>query len=194
MKKILCLFAVLTASLNATDISDYHFNIFEKRHSSTKFFEIDSKNTNSAIVKKTKLRLRTNYDLSTRKGTQAKGIVRMFSLGNIFNWAKQIDIYNTKGKFIGAIEGFKAATEELVYYLFDKNKTITAIAHLDHTCGDFTLSSPNPHSSALAILKNDKNFFSVNVYNSQAVDERILKIFAAFVVDYQNEFKKYYLK
>lgn len=91
----------------------YDFVITKDIYKFSEVYQIKSplKETYPGSVKRSSFRIRTGYDLSNKDGWQATGITRVISLGTLYPWAKDIDIYDTRGVKIGLIDGNLATTE-----------------------------------------------------------------------------------
>ncbi|NGX32473.1 MAG: hypothetical protein K1060chlam4_00520, partial [Candidatus Anoxychlamydiales bacterium] len=100
----------------------YQFTIQQKNYSFSSFFEIDSEDTYRGNVKKSQFRLRDHYDLSDKDGWCATGIKRIFSLGSLYDWAAEIDVFGVNDEFLGAIEGKVLTTAKARFLLFDRNR------------------------------------------------------------------------
>ncbi|PCI93831.1 hypothetical protein COB11_04685 [Candidatus Aerophobetes bacterium] len=199
--KLFILLSVLFALCFSTSYAEtvknstrYHFKVSKKEYRFSTFFEIDSEDAPRGNVKKSFFRMRTNYDLSDINGWQATGIVRVMSLGLLFTWAKEIDMYDTTGQYIGMIDGQAMTTAAARYSIYDGSNNLVGIAFLDQNCSGFTITHPKSEAYTIARLK--RNFvqdtvdgWDIIVYEKDLIDARIIRIFAAFVCDYQNTFK-----
>lgn len=133
------------------------------------------------------------YDLyDPREVLEARGITRVFSLGFLFSWGMEIDVYD--GDFmIGKLEGklFTKARAKFVFY--DAYGSATAIAYLNTEHAEFVIVSAQNEAMVLSELKGkaygDVSVWEMNFIESfPTIDPRMLKIFAAFVADYHSEF------
>jgi hypothetical protein len=149
--------------------------------------------TYTGVVKKSAFRIRTNYDLSDQNGWQATGITRILSMGMMYSWATDIDIYDTRNVKIGFIDGSIATVESARYDLYsydEEGQAIqvgVALANVDFT--NFSISTPGnylPIGELNRDLKN--NFWTVTITEPGVIDDRIIRIFAGFVVNYQDKF------
>lgn len=165
----------------------YTFQVIPKEYKFSKEFEFHSQDVPYGRVKSSTFRLRTNYDLADRDGWQATGVTRLFSLGSMFSWAKQIDIYDTEGTYIGMISGEMLTTAKAKYTLYDCHGAVAGYAYVDNTGDAIAIQDPEISSRAIAhfLRDADKDSWGVSVYEPEAVDFRILRIFAAFIVDIQ---------
>lgn len=144
-------------------------------------------------IKKSAFRIRTHYDLSDRNGWQATGITRILSLGSIYPWATDIDIYDTRGVAIGLIDGNIATLESAKFdiYSYDEDGKSTlvgvALANADFT--DFSITTPNHYLPIANLVRNvSTNTWSVTVLTPEIIDDRIIRIFAGFVINYEDVF------
>ncbi len=152
------------------------------------------KDTYPGSVKKSSFRVRTNYDLSNKNGWQATGITRILSLGTLFPWATDIDIYDTRNVQIGMIDGSLATLEAAKFDLYEYddagNATMIGVAYADPDFNRFVIlsSSDNPHPIAELSRNYSENNWNISVHYPEKIDDRIIRIFAGFVVDYQDKF------
>jgi hypothetical protein len=176
----------------------YQFDIKKDIHPTAEVYRINSKvrETYAGSIKKSAFRVRTNYDLSNEHGWQATGITRILSLGALFSWAKDIDIYDTRRVQIGMIDGELATFESAKFsiYTYDEEgvPTRNAIAYANADFSRFIILSEedtNINPIPIAELnRTEPNNWHISVNYPEKIDDRILRIFAGFVVDYQNKF------
>ena len=199
---LLVLFAISSSVFSANSYGGVHENhpydflITKDVYKLSEIYQINSplKETYPGSVKKSAFRIRTNYDLSNKDGWQATGITRIISLGTLYPWAKDIDIYDTRGVQIGLIDGNLATLESAKYNLYEYDESGTAteigIAYANPDFNRFVIlsSSDNPHPIAEMNRNLSDNTWSVSVHYSEKIDDRIIRIFAGFVVDYQDKF------
>ncbi len=150
--------------------------------------------TEAKVIRKGRFCPRYYYDLYDATGEKflARGITRAFSLGFIFPWGMEIDVYDGN-IVIGKIEGklFTKARAKFIFY--DGNKMQTAIAYLNTEASDFVIVTPQNEGVVIADLAG-KAYGDVSVWQMSfgdvrlQVDPRMLQIFAAFVSDYHSEF------
>jgi len=186
----------LTMSLNASvhEALPYELKIQRKDYRFSTYFEIDSDDTYRGSVKKSRFRVRTNYDLSNQYGWQATGICRLLTLGALYTWATEIDIYDTEGSWIGMIDGQVMTTAAARFSLYNEDSELAGIAYLDKNCQGVTITSPD--NEAYTIAKFDRIYvldkvddWEVSVFDPTRIDDRLIRIFAAFILDHQSEFK-----
>lgn len=174
----------------------YDFVVTKDVYKFSEIYQIKSplKETYPGSVKKSAFRIRTNYDLSNKDGWQATGITRIISLGSLYPWAKDIDVYDTRGVEIGFIDGELATLESAKFTLYEYDdkggsKAIgAAYANSDFT--RFVILTSNSDPRPIAELNRntaDKNW-TVSVHNPEKIDDRMIRIFAGFVIDYEDKF------
>lgn len=151
-----------------------------------------SEPTYPGTVKKSAFRIRTNYDLSNQNGWQATGITRLLSMGVLYSWATDIDIYDTRQVKIGMIDGSIATIESARYdiYSYDEQGRATQVG-VALASADFTrFSITSPDYLPIAEMNRDKqnNTWTVTVTAPEIIDDRIIRIFAGFVTNYQDKF------
>ena len=174
----------------------YDFLITKDVYQHAEIYQINSplKETYPGSVKKSAFRIRTNYDLSNLHGWQATGITRIISLGTLYPWAVDIDIYDTRGVQIGLIDGDLATFESAKYNIYEYDESGKAseigVAYASADFNRFVIlsSSENPHPIAEMNRNFSDNTWSVSVHYPEKIDDRIIRIFAGFVVDYQDKF------
>lgn len=175
----------------------YHFSIYEKTYPLATYFTIESDDTYRGSVKKSFFRMRTNYDLSDAHGWQATGIKRILSLGAIYPWATEVDIYNTIGGSIGMIDGQVVSTAAARFSIYDQNETLVGIAFLDYSLNSYSIVYPDSEAFPIAELHrhhevNGLDWWDVTVYDEAQIDQRIIRIFASMVCDIHPDIDAYY--
>lgn len=196
------LFAIMGSATAAVhEEHSYEFDIRRDPYQFATYFQINSNDTYIGSVKKSTFRIRKNYDLSNQHGWQATGVVRVFTLGAIYSWASEIDIYDTRGVKFGMIDGQIATTENAKFGLYEYddegNYTHVGIAYLDGDFDSFTILYPDGGPHPIAKLErcftpggNGIDFWKIKVYHPESIDDRLIRIFAAFVIDHQDDFQR----
>ena len=195
----LCFFAqsfVMASSFREERTPPMNFKVYEQDYTFSRVFEMGSNEGLMGSVSKSFFRVRTNYDLYNRRGDfEAVGICRVLTLGLIYSWATEMDLYDHQNQWIGLIDGQMMTSSEAKFSIYDANYNRIGIAYLDNTFASFTIVDPKNERHILISLK--RNFIAdtvdnwdVNIYERDVIDMRILKIFAAFAVDTQKCFKK----
>lgn len=180
-------------------LEPYHFNVYKQEYSLATFFSIQSDETYRGVVKKSVFRVRTNYDLSDQHGWQATGIKRVLSLGSLYPWATEVDIYDTQWLSVGMIDGQVASTAAARFSIYNANADLLGIAYLDYGLNTYTIEYPYQTVSLLPIAELHRHkdaggldWWEVSVYDPQQIDERILRIFAVMASDLQPQIDAYY--
>lgn len=165
----------------------YHLTFSQKDYPLATYFEIDTEDSYPGVVKVSAFRVRTNYDLSDIHGWQATGIHRIASLGSVFAWATDVDIYNTDWKWIGMIDGQMLTLAEARFNILNEQGQVTAIAYLDDNLSGYTITYPESEAFPIArlyhTLRGENPVWHMTVYDETAVDERVLRIFAAMAAN-----------
>jgi hypothetical protein len=179
----------------------YEFDIRKDPYLFSTHFQIDSTNTYTGTVKKSAFRLRTEYELSDENGWQATGKRRIMTLlGDLFTWGVEIDIYDTSGVQIATVDG-QAGTSNIAkfnLYEYDDegNHTRVGVAFLDGDFDTFTLFPDENNPEPIAKLERYNvsisgqiDYWKIKVYHPEQIDDRLVRIFAAFVIDHQDKFR-----
>ena len=173
----------------------YHYSMTKKPYMFSTEYEIDSEEIDLGFVQKKMFSAQSTYRLGDAKGFQAEGVVRLFSLGTIFTWAKDMDIYDDQKQLIGGIDGIALTTADARYNILDAHENVIAVAFLDDDKTGFSIVDPQNYANVFARLKRDYTSdvadpWSVTVYQGHVIDPRVLKIFTAFAVDTESSFKR----
>lgn len=172
----------------------YSFTITESPYLFSTYFEMRGKDRDEGRVVKNHLNLRTVYNLYSPSGLiEAQGICQILSLGAIYPWAKDIDVYDRKGEKIGFIDGQLLTTTTAKYNFYDQGDRYVASAYLDSSSSGFSVIGENERTIARLkrnFIQDDIDSWEVVHYDQDALDPRILKIFSAFSIDFQEYFKE----
>jgi len=173
------------------------YTITEKAYRFSTEFEMQSKERYlGTLVKKHFLQLRTSYDLYDPIGNfEAQGVCRILSLGAVYVWAKEIDVYDHEGYKLGMIDGQAWTAANAKFSIYDKKDNLIGIAYLDYGSSSFVIVDPANSKQVIAQLKrnfvqNTVDYWDVVLYDAASFDARILKIFSAFAIDFQEYFKE----
>ena len=172
-----------------------NFRVARSDYTFSTVFDMANEKNNFGSVVKSIFHIATHYDCYDRYGLyEGQGICRMVTLGLIYTWATEIDIYNTHGNSVGMIDGQVTSAEPAKFSFYDADGNRTCIAYLDKNCMSFVLVDPDNPSFVLARLT--RNFildtidnWDVALYHPDRLPLKFVKIFAAFACDTQNEFK-----
>jgi hypothetical protein len=198
---LLTLLLVLsTASVIAAGIHEdhpYEFDIRTDPYAFATYFQIDSINTYIGTVKKSSFELRTNYDLSDENGWQATGIKNVFNLGTLYAWASEITVYDARNVKIAMIDGQVTTTENAKFSLYEYDEegdyTLIGVAYLDNDFDSFTILDTELQPIAKlerysVSIEGAVDYWHVSVSHPEKIDDRLFRIFAAFVIDNQDYF------
>lgn len=183
------LLLVLSFQVEAKSIQ---YTVLKNEYRFSTYFELIGKKSYEGRVIKESLRVRTTYDLYDAKGDyEGQGICRALSLGSLYNWAREIDVYGKDGNKIGFIEGKVFTTAQAKFHFFDQTSRLVAIAFLDFESAGCTICDPEVNEKVLGLLtrkisvKSEDEWEAI-IYDSHAVDPKLIKIFSAFIADTQN--------
>ena len=191
------LIAACVATLKAAEESDaINFNVTRSDYTFSTVFDMTSEKQNFGSIVKSIFHISTHYDSYDRYGLyEGQGICRMVTLGLIYSWATEIDIYNKQGIRIGMIDGQVMSAEPAKFSFYDAADNRLCIAYLDLNCMSFVLVDPENTSFVLARLT--RNFildtvdnWDIALYHPEKMPLKFIKIFAAFACDTQDSFKR----
>ncbi len=177
----------------------YRFSIHQKDYSFSSVFQMDAHGKPHGSVVKNSLRwlkpLRDSYDVYDKTGEWcATGISRIFCLGLFRAWGAEFDIYDKNGAILGVIDGQVMTTERAKYSIYNGKGDHVGIAYLDLTNASVVIV--HPERTYYIIARFTRNFvqgqtdhWDAIVYDTDAIHEAIIKVFASFLVDYQAYFK-----
>jgi hypothetical protein len=189
-------YATIASGYGVHEDHPYDFVVTKDVYKFSEIYQIKSpqKETYPGSIKKSSFRIRTNYDLSNKDGWQATGITRIISLGSLYPWAKEIDIYDTRGVQIGFIDGNLATLESAKFTIYDYDETGKATeigyAYANPSFDRFVIleSINNPHPIAELNRNPGDKTWNVSVHYPEKIDDRIIRIFSGFVIDYEDKF------
>lgn len=173
----------------------FTYTITEHPYRFSTYFDMHNAKGYVGRAIKNSLSTRTTYDLYDALGNfEGKAIVQACSLGALFVWAKDIDVYNDRGEKIGFIDGEALTTASAKYGLYNQKNERIATAYLDYSCSGFIVMAEKG-GRTLGLLRRNfvldvTDFWDVTIYEPEAIDLRIVKAFAAFAIDYQEYFKE----
>lgn len=175
--------------------SPLSYSVVEHPYRFSTYFEMQGKNGFEGRAIKNSFALRTVYDLYDSAGNyQAQGIIQSLSLGSVFAWGKDIDIYDDLGKPIGFIDGEVLTTASAKYTIYNEKKEWVATAYLDYSCNGFVVMAAKGERTIANLrrnfVSNVTDHWDVVLFEPEAIDLRILKVFSSFAIDYQEYFKE----
>lgn len=178
---------------------EHHFLSFDVNSQNYTFstvFDFMGRHDYLGTAVKSVFHLRTHYDLYGVHGEyEGTGICRVLTLGAIYNWGREIDIWGPDGDYVGMIDGQFATEAKAKYSIYNGIGTRVGIAYLEKGSSAFTIVNPHNEFHRIAYLRrnfipNETDYWSAVVYDEDAIDLRIIKVFAAFALDSQNSFKE----
>ena len=179
----------------SADEETLHYHVTRSDYTFSSVFDIASEKSNFGSIIKSVFHISTHYDSYDRFGLyDGQGICRIVTLGLIYTWGTEIDIYDANGDRIGLIDGQVISAEPAKFSFYDAEGNRIFIAYLDKNCMSFTLVDPN--NSAFILAHLTRNFipniidnWDVSLYRPELLPKLFLKVFAAFACDTQHKFK-----
>lgn len=175
--------------------SGLKFNVHQQDYTFSTVFEFRSDKDFLGTVVKSVFRVRTNYDLYDKLGKfEAVGICRIFTLGIFYAWGTEIDVWDQNDNYVGLIDGQAMTGAGAKFSIYDAKSNRVGIAYLELGGTSFSIVDPDNESRYLVSLTRHfvegiVDDWNVTVYDPNAIDMRIVKIFAAFAIDSQEKFK-----
>jgi len=134
------------------------------------------------------------YDLYDQNGSfSVRGITRALSIGLIFPRVTDIDVYDSRNNFIGMLQGKVLKRSRAKFNFYDESQRPTAIAYINGETTDIVIvSSENP--TKIFAKFTGQTFGEVGALNIDfishdcPVDDRIMKVFSAFISDFYETF------
>lgn len=179
------------------------FTIHEKEYRFSNHFELSEDEAPMGVVAKKRfayMHVTDHYEVYDSSGKwEATGRKRAFlSLGALFSWATEIDVKDSAGKKIGMIDGQVFTTTSArfsIYNYDDKGRwTLVGIAFMDNEKKSFSIVDPTNDKRIISVLRrifvpNLHDHWECKIFYPDAIDLRIMKVFAAFAVDHQEFFR-----
>lgn len=172
------------------------FNTQQQDYLFSTIFDFSSENGSLGSALKSSFRIRTNYDLYTPLGDyEGTGTCRLLTLGVVYSWGTEIDIYDQNHAYLGMIDGQVVTGAAAKFSIYDAEGMRVGIAYLDRNQSIFTIVDPENEQRYIAsfrrnFIKDTVDNWNIQVYDQETIDRRIIKIFAAFAVDTQETFKE----
>ncbi len=165
---------------------------------SAEFFFQDDYSSLAKIIRTGFMCPRYFYDLYDKNGGYiARGITRALSVGLFFPRVTDIDIYDNQDKFIGMFQGKILKRSRAKFNFYDKREKPNAIAYINGESTDIIIVAPDNPAKMFAKFTGQSfgEVGSINIdfiSNDCPLDDRIMKVFAAFVADFYETFMPYY--
>jgi len=200
--RLFCLFISLVIFSNVhsettKDIKDTSMSVIKNSPFASYSSEFVFKNGDNNLGKVIRTGLccpRYYYDLYNANNTfELRGITRFLSLGFFDPFLIDIDIYDNHSSYVGSIEGKIITRSRAKFSFVDVIGNVKAICYLDAKKFDFLIVSPQDELKIIAKIEGntygdvgliDLKFLS----NETNMNLGFLKIFAAFISDYQESF------
>lgn len=185
-----------TISEAAPTASGIKFKVHQQDYTFSTVFEFRSDTDFHGTAVKSSLRVRTNYDLYDKNGKyEAVGICRVLTLGALYAWGTEIDIYDQNDNYLGMVDGQAMTGAGAKFSIYNAKNERVGIAYLELGGTSFSIVNPNNESHYLVsmtrhFVQDAVDDWTVVVYDQGSMDMRIIKIFAAFAVDTQEHFKE----
>lgn len=189
MKFKLLLFLLLTSVAFGATQSPFSYSVIKNPYRFSTYFELMGKEGYEGRVVSNFFHVRTTYDLYNAEGMyEGQGICRALSLGVLFSWARDLDLYDARGIYIGMIQGKVMTTTSAKFNLYDAAGQLIGSAYQNRNQSSFNLLDPSPMERMLGVIKRNATAdeWEVTLYDSTAIDHRQLKILSAFIADHQN--------
>ncbi len=194
--KFLVIFLLCLSTVYSDVLDEKTWNVTKDTSPLSYTAEFEIKNGEASLGKVVRTGLftpRYYYDLyDVNDSLQVRGITRAFSLGFLFAWGTEIDLYDAD-RLVGMIQGEVWTSSRAKFAFYDANAVLTAHAYLDDESCDFLIVSAQNKGKVLAKLKG-KAYGDASTWEMKLLtyplnmDERALQIFAGFVADFQKNF------
>lgn len=195
-------FFMLLNSFNSVAIEEHkehpnHYYLTLSEHHFYTEFNIQDEKKSWGTVTKSFFHIGAHYDSYDRFGLyEGRGTCQFFSLGTLYTWATEIDLYDDNGDYVGLIHGEVSSAKSGKFRFFNEKGDEFAVGHLDENKTTFSLWDANDSSILLATLilnrgeESIKNW-EIMIYRPDQISHHMVKIFAAFVCDHQDKFHSY---
>lgn len=202
MKLIIALFTLLFAGsnlCNALEGPRETWTVVKNAPLFTTSAEFNFKTGNEITGKVVRTGLlcpRYYYDFFDAQGQfQMRGVTRAFSLGFLFAWGMEIDLYDAAEVYAGSIRGEMMTKSRAKFTFYGPAGETRSIAYLNAKKPNLLVVNPVDESQVIAELTGktygDVSTWTVEVkYEPSAVDDGLMKIFSAFVADYDSSFSE----
>ncbi len=196
---LLVALVALTASVSAATHAPepYEFVISQNDYRLSTLFSIDSGDTYSGQVKKSRIRPWASYDLSNADGWQASAQYKWTNTSWIFGQSMmEMWVYDTDGYAFALIDGQMVTTTPARYtvttYEGGEEQTV-AVINLNDARDAFTFYFPEDETRRIAemrrvIIADARDHWTVRVLHPERIDDRIIRLFAAWAIDNQSTF------
>lgn len=187
----------LTVLFASNDIpEELHYHVTRHEHAYSTSFELTRRSMPAGSIVRSVFHLNTHYDVYDRYQLyEGQGVCRFFCLGLFYDWGTEIDVYNDQGTYVGLIDGNVFSSQPAQFTFYHADQTRAAIAYLDQHCLGFTIVDPIDTNVVLARLtrhymEGEVDYWDVIIYDVDRIPQALVKVFAAFACDSQDNFKK----
>ncbi len=174
------------------------FNVIKREYSFSTEFELEWEGVQYTHAVKSVFHFRTHYDLYDSEGDfAAKGKaswIPSFGLGWLYSWAADLLVFDAEGFYVGSIDG-TLYTDAVAKFIFrDAGDNDLAVAYMDKERNTFTLHKPSNKTKKIMELKRQvvpykTDYWTVSIYDDTVIPSEMIKIFAVFACDRQDDFK-----
>jgi hypothetical protein len=165
------------------------------------YFKIHSEETYKGCVKKSIFLEHVNYELYNEYGLQATGTNQLVTKDALYSWTSKVDIFDTRRVQVGSITGQISTLNDTKFDFYEHdeqgNSKLVAIAYLNRSFDNFSILSPSGENDPIARMdrycvstEGNVDFWKTEVYHPELIDDRLIRIFAAFIVDHQDNFRQ----
>lgn len=193
---LLILLITFSLSFSAQALNPLHVIMHERLYTFSTHYDIDSDDSLTGSIVKTKLSLRTSYEYYDQEGESVScAYLRIFSLGSLFTWAGVIDVYDAEDERIGLIEGSILTFLPSKFSFYNKENTLIGIAYMDADCMGFNICKSSNSIKSIAyfhriFVHGITDYWTITIVDPQAIDIRMLLSFGAFAIDHQAKFRE----
>ncbi len=164
------------------------FSVIKSGYTLSTYYEFVSGEAYLGRIIKSSIRVRTCYDLYDSKGDyEGEGICRALSVGSLYAWAREIDLYDHGGEKIGMIDGKILTLGRARFDLYNSQNRHLCSAYFNNDGTLFTLFDTSEAERNLGYLIGGQEL-DVTLFDSNTLDLRILKFFSAFIADHWEKF------
>lgn len=183
------------SALHADNGGSLTYSVQKKKYPFSTVFELATPKSMVGTVVKSAFHVRTHYDLYDAKGVyRATAICRILTLGLLYDWGTEMDVYDPSGNYLGMIDGQAVTGASAKFSFYDGRSNHVAIAYLDQNHSGFTLLNPINEYHTIAqytrrFVEDAIDPWDVSIFDADEVPNELLHIFSAFAVDRQGAFK-----
>ncbi len=186
-------FCAALLSLSPLAAGQVHFEVTEHPYTFSTYFEFFGATGYVGRIIKSKFNVRTHYDLYNGQNQYVgRGICQALSLGSVYSWGKDFDIYDANDTWIGMIDGVALTTMEAKFVLYNQDNQHVATAYMNQDRSGFILHDAGGRTVAHLkrnFIANAIDPWSVAIFDDTVCDPRLIQVFVGLAIDYQEFFK-----